>query len=228
MTFESRRAAGRQLAAALQEYAAGDAVVVGITRGGMVVADEVARRLSLPLDALVVQKLCQPGHPHLGVGLVVEPEHLVVNRHGVRAGRLDAAWLDQAVAQGTAEVRQRGRAMRGSRGRQELAGRRVIVVDDSAATGATLRAAVRAVRAQGAREIMVAVPVAPMCVVTALQRTVNRVVCLATPGTLIAGAIYYPRPGEVSDADIRRLLDQRIQAAGTMVQTGPSPTSPAI
>jgi putative phosphoribosyl transferase len=222
MTFESRRTAGRQLAAALQEEAKGDAVVVGITRGGMAVAAEVAARLHLPLDALVVQKICQPGHPHVGVGLVAEPAHLVVNRHGLRAGRLDAAWLDQAVARGTAEVRQRGRAMRGNRARQDLAGRRVIVVDDSAATGVTARAAIRAVRAQGAREVIVALPVAPLRVVRALQRQADRVVCLATPGALIAGAIYYPRPGEISDADICRLLERR-----SPVAHGAEPSLPA-
>lgn len=220
MTFESRRAAGRQLAEALHEYADGDAVVVGITRGGMVVAHEVACRLHLPLEALVVQKIRHPGHPHLALGLVVEPEHLVVNRRGLRAARLDVAWLDEAVARGTGEIRQRGSMMRGPRTRRELAGRRVILVDDSAATGATLRAAVRAVRAQGAREIIVAVPVAPTRVVTALRRQVERVVCLAAPGALIVGAHYYPRPGEVSDEEIRRLLEQHDRAAPWQTKAG--------
>ena len=223
MTFESRRAAGRQLAEALHEYAGDDAVVVGVTRGGMVVAHEVACRLHLPLDALVVHKISHPGHPHLKLGLVVESEHLVVNRRGLRTEQLDSTWLEEAVARGTEEVRRRGRAMRGSRARHDLAGRRVIVVDDSAATGATLRAAIRAVRAQGAREIIVAVPVAPTGVMAVLRRQVERVVCLAAPGALIVGALYYPRPGEVSDDDIRRLLEQHERDVRRRAQGTPAP-----
>ena len=206
--FESRRVAGRALARELRAYADSDAVVVGVTRGGMVVAHEVARALHLPLDALVVHNIAEPGQRHAHLGVVVEPEHLVVNRRRLRTLDLSPEWLESAVGQGVREVRRRGAAVRGRQERTDLAHRPVIVVDDSAGSGATLRAAVRAVRALGARDIVVAVPVAPACAVATLRRLVDRVVCLATPGQLIAGNMYYPMPGEATDEDICRLLAQ--------------------
>lgn len=208
MAFENRRAAGRLLAQAadLQALADSDAIVVGITRGGMAVADEVARALRLPLDALVVHKVAQPGKKHLHVGIVVEPAHVVIHRGQLQRLGLTAEWLDEAVAHGVREVQQRGNLIRGARARADLRGRPVIVVDDSAATGATLRAAVRAVRALGARTVIVAVPVAPQAVIETLRPRVDRVVCPAVPGALIGADIYYPVAGEVSDADIRDIL----------------------
>jgi putative phosphoribosyl transferase len=149
-----------------------------------------------------------PTHPHTHLGVVAEPHHLVVNRQRVRELGLEATWLEDAVAHGAQEVSRRGAASRGARARQALAERRVIVVDDAAGTGATVRAAVTAVRAMGAREIIVALPVAPPRVVEDLRDRVDRVVCPATPGDLIWHGIYYPHPGEVSDDDIRRLLEQ--------------------
>ena len=161
MGFENRRAAGRLLVAQVRAYAGSDTVVLGVGRGGLVVAHEVARALHVPLDVLVVHKIDEPGRSHAHLGVVAEPRHLVVNRQRLRELGLEATWLEGAVAQGVQEVNRRGAAYRGARARQMLAGHRVIVVDDAAATGATVRAAVRAVRAMGAREIIVALPVAP-------------------------------------------------------------------
>lgn len=206
--FENRRTAGRRLAAELRPFADSNTVVVGVTRGGMVVAHAVAEALHLPLEALVVQKIGEPGQSRLPLGTIAEPDHLVLNRKRLRSLKLSHTWLEQTVAQGKEAVRQRGIAMRGGQARQELAGRHVIVVDDAAATGATLRVAVRAVRALGSHEVIVAVPVAPVRVVKQLSQQVERVVCLATPGKLIFEHVYYPRPDEVSDADIGKLLAQ--------------------
>jgi putative phosphoribosyl transferase len=213
MDFENRRAVGRLLAAQVRAYAGSDTVVLGISRGGMMVAHEVARALHLPLDVLVVHKIEDPRRAHAHLGVVAEPHHLVVNRRRVRELGLEATWLEDAVAHGVREVNRRGAACRGARARQEVAGRRVIVVDDAAGTGTTVRAAVTAVRAMEAREIIVALPVAPPCVVEDLRARVDRVVCPATPGDLIWHGIYYPHPGEVSDDDICRLLEQETRAA---------------
>lgn len=206
MAFENRRTAGRQLSEALRGVVAADAIVVGVTRGGMAVAQEVSRRLHLPLDALVVHKIPEPGRPHLTLAVVAEPQHLVVNRRRMRTLALTPQWLDAAVAEAADAVSGRGAALRGGRQRRALSGRQVILVDDSAATGTTIRAAVRALRVQQPRELVVALPVAPPTVVSALKRQVGRVICLAAPGDLICGNIYYPHPGEVSDADIQGFL----------------------
>jgi putative phosphoribosyl transferase len=213
MGFENRRAAGRLLAAQLCQYAGKDGVVLGVSRGGAVVAHEVARALHLPLDVLVVHKIDEPGCTHAHLGVVAEPRHLVVNRQRLRALGLESTWLEGAVAQGVQEVSRRGAAYRGARAREKVVGRRVIVVDDAAGTGATLRAAVKAVRAMGPCEIIVAIPVAPRRVVEGLRPQVDRVVCLATPGDLIWHGIYYPQRGEVTDDDIGRLLKQEAATA---------------
>lgn len=209
MADDSRRKAGRQLAADLREYEGSDAVVLGLSRGGVVVGHEIAQVLRLPFDVLVVHKIMEPGSPHRHIGVVAEPSHVAVQNARLRSLALAPEWLEDAVAHGVGEVRHRGGVYRGARARQELAGRHVILVDDSAATGTTLRAAVTAVQALGPRAIVVALPVAPRRVVAALQRQVNRVVCLAAPTELITYGIHYPTPGGVTDDEIRQLLEQR-------------------
>src|ERR687883_2077672 len=140
MDFENRRAAGRLLAAQLREYVGSDTVVLGINRGGIVVAHEVARALPLPLDVLVVHKIDDPRRTHAHLGVVAEPHHLVVNRQRVRELGLEATWLEDAVAHGVQEVSRRGAACRGARARQGPGRRRVVVVARWAPTGATPRA----------------------------------------------------------------------------------------
>jgi putative phosphoribosyl transferase len=208
VAFENRRTAGHALAAALGEYRGSQTVVLGITRGGMAVAAEVAAALHLPLDALVVHKIAEPGQPVLGIAAVAEPDHVVVNQRAVQQLSLPAEWLAEAVAHGIREVSRRASGYRGARERHDLTGQRVNVVDDSAATGVTLQAAVAAVRAMGAREVIIAVPVLPAPVAEMLRPQVDRVVCLATPADLVACDIHYPTAYEVSDDDIRRLVQR--------------------
>jgi putative phosphoribosyl transferase len=212
MTFETRREAGRQLAAQLQEYAGSDTVVEGMSDGGLTVAAEIAEALNLPLDVLVVHKIVEPGHTRTHLGAVAEPGHVTVNAD--RLGELEVmpGWWEDAVAWGETEVRRRGTLYRGRRERQDIAGRRVILISDSAGTGLTLRAAVKAIRAMGAREIIVALPVAPASVVDAVRPQVARVVCLATPAELIGRGIHYPPADEIGDDDIRRLLESGVVA----------------
>jgi putative phosphoribosyl transferase len=203
-----RRAAGHLLAEHLHSYAGTDALVVGITRGGLLVAHEVARRLHLPLEVLVVHRLCEPGESHLGLGAVTEHGHLVVSRHRLRALALTSGWLREAAAQATAQACQRAMALRKERERRDLAGRVVILVDDSAATGATLRAAVRAVRGLGAREVVVAVPVAPLRVLRVLRHAADQVVCPTTPAELVFLGVHYPAPLDLAETTLGALLDQ--------------------
>ncbi len=209
MTFETRREAGRQLAAQLQEYAGSDTVVEGMTDGGFTVAAEIADALRLPLDVLVVHKIVEPGHTRTHLGVVAEQGHVAVNPTQVRELEVTPAWLDDAVAWGDTEARRRGTLYRGGRERREIAGRRVIVVSDSAGTGLTLGAAVEAIRTLGAREIIVALPVAPASVVDAVRPQVDRVVCLATPAELIGQGLHYPPIDDIDDDDICRLMEDR-------------------
>ena len=206
MDFETRPAAGRLLAEHLNAYAGGETLVLGLTRGGLAVAYEIARILRLPLEAIVVHKIAEPGQAHVHIGAVAEPRHLTVSRRRMRELALSPDWLEEAVALGVQEVGRRGALYRGDRQRPRLEGRRVIVVDESAGTGATLRAAIKAVRARGAQEIIVALPVAPDPVCEVLRGLVDQVICLTSPADLIARGVHYPLGGEVSDEEVCRLL----------------------
>lgn len=208
MAFETREAAGAQLATHLRAYAGSDAVVLGLTRGGVVVGHAAAQALHLPFDILVIHKFVAPGRSQRPVGVLAEPDHLVVHEDRLRALGLSSGWLEGEALRGLAEVRQRAAAYRRSGSRQILTGHPVIVVDDAAATGATLRAAVQAARASEPRELVVAVPIAPPSVIAALRPHVDRVVCLATPAEVIWGDSHYPRPGEVTDEEIQRLVQR--------------------
>lgn len=208
MGFETRRDAGDLLAAELQAYAGSTAVVLGLTRGGAIVGHAVAGALHLPFDILVIHHIDGPGADQWQIAVVAEPDHVVVHESRVRELALPPDWLAEATAHGLGAVQRRATAYRRSGRRRTLAGRPVIVVDDSAATGATLRAAVQAVRAAGPGEIIVAVPVAPLPVIATLRPQVDQVVCLATPADLIREDVYYPQPSEVADDEIQRFLEQ--------------------
>ncbi len=205
-TFVDRRTAGQVLVEALREYATDDTVVLGISRGGVIVAHEVAHLLHLPFDVLVMQRIAEPGYPHHSVGAIAESGHLVVQRRRLRELALTPVWLRQSVTHGLQQATHKARLYRAARQRQEVAGRQVILIDDSAATGTTLQAALKAVRTLGPREIIVAVPVAPTPVVDWLRGQVERVVCPCTPAQLIARGVYYPAPLQVTDEEIRDLL----------------------
>ncbi len=204
----NRRAAGRMLAEFLRGYAGTDAIVLGITRGGLVVAHEVARRLKLPLDALVVHRMSEPDNPHLGVGVVTEHGHVIVSRPRLRALAPPSGWLREARDQAMTRARQRAATLRGTYERRDIADRTVILVDDSAATGTTLRAAIRAARAMGANDIIVAVPVAPRRLLEALRRRVGAVVCPTTPADLLLHGVHYPAPLQLDEEALSAFMAQ--------------------
>ena len=175
--FSDRRAAGRRLLPLLTDLRGSGAVVVGLARGGVPVAAEVAAGLDLPLDVLVVRKLGHPHDPELGVGAIAE-EGVVI--HDERAvALLDVGPESLAAVEGAerAELARRVARYRGGRAPRDLRGRTAIVVDDGLATGGTARAAIEAVRRRGAAAVVVAVPVGPASVVADLRRVADRVEC---------------------------------------------------
>lgn len=208
MTQAIVQAAGQRLAAAFAEYAGTDTVVLGVGMRGLALAAEVAEALSLPLDVVTVQKIAgdMPGQSH--VGAVAEPDHVVINRGALRQLAPPPGWLATAVTQAIGEVERRSAACRGGRARCEVAGRRAIVVADSAGTGTTLRAALAAVRALHPCEVVVALAVAPTAVITALREETDCVICLTTPLHHIIGGIHEPLDDGDDDAAVRRVLER--------------------
>ena len=207
--FADRRDAGRALGARLAGTLAGDVVVLGLPRGGAVVAAGVAAALGAPLDVLLVRKLGLPGQPELAMGAVAAIGEAVetVRSEGVLA----AAGVDEATFAGVrdrelAELRRREAAYRGNRPSVEVAGRTVVLVDDGLATGATVRAALRVLAARRPARSVVAVPVGSPAAVRDLRHLADEVVCLLAPPSLRAVGSAYGDFAQTSDDEVRRVL----------------------
>ena len=206
--FADRRAAGRELAQHLRSYAGRDDVVVlGLPRGGVPVAYEVARALDAPLDVFVVRKLGLPGHEELAVGAIASGGVRVLNEEVVSATGIDARDVDAVAERERAELARRERAYRGDRAPIDVEGRTAIVVDDGLATGATMRAAVTALRQRQAAGIVVAVPTASPRTCAEVGEMVDEIVCAHTPERFMAVGLWYRDFAPTTDDEVRRLLE---------------------
>jgi putative phosphoribosyl transferase len=179
--FADRRAAGRALAGALEHLRSAEPVVLGLPRGGVPVAAEVARVLGAPLDAVVVRKLGLPEQPELAMGAVGEDGVVVRHEAVLRRAGVTADELDEVIAREQAEVARRVARLRQGRPREPLAGRTAVVVDDGVATGSTARAACAVVRAQGAEWVVLAVPVCAAEAARSLTDVADDVVAVEVP-----------------------------------------------
>jgi putative phosphoribosyl transferase len=205
--FKDRRQAGEELAEALVDRAGTpDLIVLALPRGGVPVAAEVADRLGAPLDVLVVRKLGLPGHEELAMGAVASGGIVVRNDDVLRSSGIDRATVEQVVHHELAEVARREHTYRGDRPHPDLEGRVVVLVDDGLATGATMRAAVAAVRSVHARAVVVAVPVGAPEVCHELERLADDVVCLLQPHDLWAVGRWYDDFDQTSDDEVVELL----------------------
>ncbi len=213
MLFADRAEAGRRLAEALRHLAADDVVVVGLPRGGVPVAAEIARRLGAPLDVVVVRKLGVPFRPELAMGAVGEGGVRVVDRRV--ADVVGPVEFAQVESRERAEVERRARRFRGGRERVPLAGRTVVIVDDGIATGSTARAACRVVRGQGASRVVLAAPVGPRSVIRSLQAEADEVVCLHLPAVFGAVGRFYADFEQVDDDEVTAVLRDTGGAAHT-------------
>lgn len=203
-----RTEAGRRLARVLSAYAdRKDVVVLGLPRGGLVVAFEIAKALDVPLDVLVVRKLGVPGHEELAFGAIAGGGTRVTNPDVVRMLRLTPGEIDAVVAREQGMLEQRERFYRGHSRALELEGKTVILVDDGLATGASMRTAIRLLRNYNPERIVMAVPVAPRETCSALQQEVDEAVCLAMPESFYAIGSWYHDFTQTSDEEVIELLD---------------------
>ena len=213
--FLDRRHAGRVLAQALHAYAnRPDVLVLALPRGGVPVGFEVAEALHAPLDVLNVRKLGVPGHEEYAMGAVAAGGVTVLDVDLVRLLRVDLAEIDALVRREQRELERREQLYRGGQAPPAVAGRTVIVVDDGLATGSTMRAAVRAVRAQQPARLVVGVPTASMDSCEALRGDADEIVCNATPEPFRAVGLWYRDFSQVSDEEVRALLRRHAEAGG--------------
>jgi predicted phosphoribosyltransferase len=205
--YEDRADAGRALAAALAAWrGAANAIVLGLPRGGVPVAYEIAAALGLPLDVLLVRKLGLPAQPELAMGAIASGGALVVNDEVVRYLTPGDDAFETVRAREQRELERREREYRGDRPPLDVRDRTGILVDDGLATGATMEAAVRSLRALGAARVVVAVPVASIEARERIASLADEIVCLATPEWFSAVGQWYRDFGQTSDAEVRELL----------------------
>lgn len=212
LPFENRIDAGRRLAAKLSRFRGERPLVLGIPRGGVPVAAEVARALDAELDVIVARKLGSPMTPELAIGAVTADGGLYVDHALVRDMGVTTAYLERVRGDEIAEARRRESRFRGGHAPLSIAGRTVILVDDGLATGATMRAAARSVRAARPSRLVIAVPVGAPETCAALASEADEVICLAQPWPFHAVGLHYADFGQTSDEEVERLLSHRQQA----------------
>lgn len=206
--FLDRRDAGRALAAALDRFHGQDALVLGLPRGGVPVAAEVARALDGELDVIVARKLGSPASAELAIGAITADGQRVLNDDIIRDLRVSEAYIDAVSAVQQAEAHRRETGLRGDRPAPRIAGRIVILVDDGLATGATMRAAVRAVRRQAPARLVVAVPVAAPAACETLRSEADEVVALGEPEYFGAVGSFYRDFRQTEDEEVQHLLEE--------------------
>ena len=207
--FDDRVDAGRQLAQRLEYFRGRDVVVLGLPRGGVPVAFEVAKALAAPLDVLVVRKLGVPFQPELAFGAIGEGgEVRVINDAVVREACLSRDDIDAVESEQRAELQRRSDRIRGGRGRISLTGRIAVIVDDGIATGATAKAACQVARASGASRVVLAVPIGPDDIVERFAGYADEVVCAETPAFFLAVGQGYRNFTQTSDDEVVALLDR--------------------
>jgi putative phosphoribosyl transferase len=205
--FRDRRSAGEALATLLRPYDAEPGVLVlGLARGGVVVAHGVAQALHLPMDVFVVRKIGAPGHAELALGAVASGGIVVLNEDVIRRLGIGPDELSRITAAEEGELRRREAAYRGDRAPESFRDRTIILVDDGLATGASMRAAVSAVRRQGARRVVVALPTAPVGAESNLGAGVDEFFCVISPSPFVAVSRSYRRFDQTSDEEVVELL----------------------
>ena len=206
MLYRDRVDAGQRLAQALLPLRSEHPVVLGLPRGGVPVAAEIARVLSAPLDVIMVRKLGLPGHSELAMGAIGEGGVRIVNEEVVRAAGVDSLTLARVEQLERTELERRARQFRGKRRQAPLAGRTAVIVDDGIATGSTARAACQVVRELGAARVVLAVPVGAAGAIRELRADADDVLCLETPARFRAVGEWYADFDQTTDEDVIRLL----------------------
>jgi putative phosphoribosyl transferase len=221
--YRDRTEAGRHLVRKLSHYAGRpDVLVLALPRGGVPVAYEVARALDAPLDVFLVRKLGVPGHEELAMGAIASGGLVLLNQEMVRALGIGPSLINEVISTQRTELERRDRQYRGNRPPPDVSGKTVILIDDGLATGASMRAAVAALRQQHPAWIVVAVPIAATSTCAEFQEEVDEVVCARTPEPFRAVSLWYEDFTQTTDDEVRDLLRQTRGTRDAAGQAAPS------
>jgi len=214
MVFQDRQEAGRKLAERLRAYAnRNDVVVLGIPRGGVPVAFEVARALRAPLDIFLSRKLGVPGQEELAFGAIATGGTRVLDREIIEAVGISEEQIEQITAKVKKELERRENLYRGAQPPLRVEGLTVLLIDDGIATGSSMRAAIKALRQMKPARVVVAVPVAPQSTCSRLALEVDELICVHTPRDFYAIGQFYEDFSQVADEEVTALLRQAVQPA---------------
>lgn len=214
MLFNDRQEAGKKLAVALAAYKdLPDVVVVALPRGGVSVAHEVAMGLNAPLEVFITRKIGVPGDPELAAGAIAENGDVFLDEQRVEDYAIHPLYLEQCIAERRKQIADLQRIYRGGRPMLELKDRIVILIDDGIATGATARTALSAIRKEGVRKLILAVPVLPLDAIDEFKALADEVIALSKPFPFFSVGAYYSRFDQLSDQEVREMLQS--SAVGT-------------
>lgn len=221
MYFADRQEAGRRLGAELIRFKGRQPVVLALPRGGVPVGFEVATRLGAPLDVVLVRKIGHPAQPELAIGAIADVEGLekVIDEAAIADFAIPKAYLDREIARQRGEIEKRRQLYFKGRTPAEIRDRTAIVIDDGIATGATMRAALRAVRRRVPKRLVLAVPVAPADTLEDLRSEADETVCLFSPKEFAAVGLFYADFRPVEDDDVVDLLDRAAAVAARAIGT---------
>lgn len=205
--FRDRVEAGRLLVRDLKELKGKEVVVLAIPRGGVIVANEVARALKSPLDLIIPRKVGAPGNPELAIGAVTQDGAALIDKDTIRMLGVSEKYLEDEVKSQVEEIRRRMKKYRGERPYPTFKDKVVVIVDDGVATGYTMKAAIRSVRREHPASVWVAVPVGPPESIEELSKEADRVVCLRMPEPFFAIGQFYERFDQVEDDELLQILD---------------------
>ena len=204
--FDDRAQAGKELARALGKIEIEDIVVLGVPRGGVVVAQYLARELGAPLDIILARKIGAPGNPEFAVGAISEDGHVCLNQEYARQAGADEAYIEQEKRRQIAEIKRRAAIFRKVHPRVPLKDRIVIVTDDGVATGATFEAALWSAHSEKPRKLIAAIPVGPEDTLARLARQADELICLRMPETFYALSQFYVHFEQVDDERVLEIL----------------------
>lgn len=211
MIFYNRQEAGKKLAHALQEYAdRPNAIVIALPRGGVIVGDEVATQLHLPLDILCPRKIGAPMNPEFAIGAITETGEGMISEECIRELKISEEELKVIIEKEKQEAKWRVDNFRKGRVFLQLEGKTVIVVDDGIATGFTMCAALKSIKAEKAAEIIMAVPVAPPETLLKFKGNTDKIVCLSTPANFYAVGQFYEIFDQVEDEEVVAILEKHV------------------